>query len=276
MLHIIHRKHHGGSFGGAADAFKGFVENLTEKLALRISDLPREHKPKTLKEPTTFDYPGKFINLIDEGFSLGLREQMTELLSTSCAAVHKAVPKPKSTTLPSIDATQEFLKSLTATLQKHDVPPLDAIRNMYAALARNVLLGAGLPKPPAPLRGWAHRNRHCTSSCADCQQLNAFLRDPEEQTCKFRLSAPRRRHIEERLPVALFDCRTLRSGLPHVLVVTKRGTEHDDEMRQYDDAIRLFQDRIRFLQCPYVETLLGEGLYRKLVMLQDEPGPTET
>lgn len=277
LLQTVHRKYHDGTLVEGSAVFKHLVENLKEKLGLRISDLPREHIPKTFNGPATYGYPEKFINLIDQGFSLGQIEPMTELLRTSCAAIHKAVPKPTSQTLPSCAATQEFLESLTATLQKHHVSPIDAVRNMYVALTRNVLLGAGQPKPPRRPQGWAHRHRHCTTFCVDCKELDAFLRDPEKQTGEFRLAAPRRKHIEGRLPPQFFEFKTVKTRVPpHALVVTKRGTEFDEEMCQYDKAIRVFRDRVRFLQCPYVETLLGEELYSKVVMLEDKPASDGT
>ena len=162
------------TFDNASECFRLILEELPEKLALRVSDFPRdsvfeevefeesESEEDALEEDgsesyesesnesnesntsDTFDYPEKFNTLIDNGFSMGLTAWTTELIGASCAAIHSAVPKPNSGTILSYSAVQSFLTSLTSTLVNHKIPfnemYFESVGDMYAVLLRRCVL----------------------------------------------------------------------------------------------------------------------------------------
>ncbi|KAI1074910.1 hypothetical protein F5B20DRAFT_561590 [Whalleya microplaca] len=83
---------------------------------------------------------------------------------------------------------------------------------------------------------------------------------------KFQAAAPRRQHLESRLPREFFRCQTDQSQATYRLTVKKLCNEFPEDMKQYNQKLRLFQNEVRPFQGKYVEALLGEVRYRKLVL----------
>ena len=77
----------------------------------------------------------------------------------------------------------------------------------------------------------------CRRECRECRDLDAFLVDPVRRTVEWRQNEQYRRHIEDRirtneLPV---DHRTVKSGRPYTIALTKSSTLFDRESQQRRD-----------------------------------------
>ncbi|KAI0479394.1 hypothetical protein GGR56DRAFT_690765 [Xylariaceae sp. FL0804] len=273
------------SIPGAAEGIRRMLEGLSAKLTLEITNFPREswstqaHKYQCAEAAVLRN----FVDLLDHALGLEFREQATALLDTSCTTVYQSLsqPKPKaqpkSTTNaqtnanppPSRVVVEGFLTHLLSTLDKHGFPAPPSCRTMLAQLLREVVTAGYPSSAPSPPRGWWHAPRACAATCAVCRPLDAFLGDAMLQTHEFRLATPGRQHLERQLPRALFDCATDKThGTPYTLVVTKRGTEFREVLERYRREVAVVERRVRPFRNRYVEELLGEDLYRELVLLQ--------
>ncbi|KAI0835287.1 hypothetical protein F5Y06DRAFT_137588 [Hypoxylon sp. FL0890] len=257
--------------GRAIDTFQCILEGSAEKLALQIGDFPhpdwqtRAHGIKSIEASSVRGV----LEVIDEGFDMGLTQQAIELIDASCTNISQSCPKPKTEGFPCSTVIQQFLESLIVILRKYQIF-LESVKNMFITLLRNILV-ANPPIRPKPPRGWAHRPRRCNPACQDCKELTAFLTNSDARTHSFRMPERRRTHIENQLPYNLFRCDTNKGRVPYELVVTKLGKESELDMKDYKQRLLIFENRVRGLRCEEVKSLLGEDLYNELVMLKDIP-----
>lgn len=264
----------------ATDIFECILKGSVKKLALHIGDIPRSVPKHNLYNH--YDYGAhrhksnerslkKTITLFDQGMSMGLSQLTTRLLEASCTNIYGGYSKEDKNTL-SIDPVREFLSTLASTLQKHAAPPLESVKNMFVALIRGALV-VRVPKRPKQPRGWAHNPTECPISgpCHVCKQLNTFLRDPIMQAQTFWLRPEEKQHARLLLPVRSFELDSERSRSPHGLIVYKRGTEYAYNLREYEASMAALEERVSKLRCEYVKSLLGDDLYRELILLEATP-----
>ncbi|KAI1206309.1 uncharacterized protein F4807DRAFT_463799 [Annulohypoxylon truncatum] len=279
VLHAIYNKRDANLLANPKGIFQSILDESAKKLALQIQDFPVSGYVTGMLEPRGFlSEPAAtirdVIEVIDQCFDLGLIEQATDILDTSCTNIYQYCPKPRTKSIPGPMIIRDFLLSLVAVLQKHQVTPPESSKNMFIILLRNILV-FNPPKWPKPPRGHAHKPRpKCYKStelhpCKDCEDLNAFLKSPDMDVCEFRMAQYRQRHLQEQLPPELFSCHSEQK--PAKLIVRKLGKEHKQEMKEYKTNLTAFEDHVRALRCEYVESLLGEELYGELVLLKDIP-----
>jgi len=99
---------------------------------------------------------------------------------------------------------------------------------------------AARPEPP---RDWT-REATVACTCAECRELNAFLKSPVEEVRQF----PRRKEIRQHLhrQIEGHGCDlthvTVRKGSPQTLVCRKTQASHDRRLAQYEVDVQLLLD----------------------------------
>ncbi|KAI0851538.1 hypothetical protein F5Y00DRAFT_267723 [Daldinia vernicosa] len=255
----------------ATDAYRCILESSTEKLALRNSNFPAPYPYPSIpfsENNLSFE---KIIEVISLGLDMGLSKEAIKLLEISCTNICRSSLILKGKKILPRGIVQNFLEDLLAVLQKHKVPPLECVRDMFVALFRDILIGR-LPKRPTKPRGWKHKPINCSMNCRDCRELNSFLVNSEEKEREFTMATEQRQHLESQLPKNLFHCRTKTGRAPYGLVVTKLGREFEEDMKDYQDRLTFLNRELRPFKCEYMKSLLGEELYQELVLLKDASG----
>ena len=104
---------------------------------------------------------------------------------------------------------------------------------------------------PEPPRDWT-REATVACTCADCRELNAFLKSPNEEIHRF----PRRKDLRQHLhrSIERHECDlthvTVRKGSPQTLVCTKTNASHDRRLAQFEVDTELLSE---------MEALAGPG-----------------
>ncbi|MFT4639280.1 MAG: hypothetical protein ACI8T1_002605 [Verrucomicrobiales bacterium] len=98
-------------------------------------------------------------------------------------------------------------------------------------------------KAPAIPKDWAQK-AEWRCSCADCQELKKFTKDPAAQELRMRLAKERRRHLHGVIDRNKLDMShvTERRGSPLTLVLTKRRTAYDAKRLQYERYLSALDD----------------------------------
>ncbi|KAI8812794.1 hypothetical protein BJ742DRAFT_553464 [Cladochytrium replicatum] len=146
-----------------------------------------------------------------------------------------------------------------------------------------------LTTPVPPMNWRINRQIRCPRRCADCKQLQSFLRHSAHVSARYALPHRRREHLQRELERAVsvvptenthrssqetgptlaslthellteVRCETVREGTPHALVITKTRRVYEDNWRQW----------ARFT----VGSLIGGGPGRDLGKGKDESGGT--
>jgi len=88
--------------------------------------------------------------------------------------------------------------------------------------------------PPEPPRDW-RQNVKVSCRCADCRELEVFVRDPIAQVHRFRVRQDRRQHLHGQIQRDGLDMThvTERTGSPQTLVCTKDRRSFAQRGRQY-------------------------------------------
>lgn len=183
----------------------------------------------------------------------------------------------------------KVLECLIDAAQKHQLPlPLAPLKDLFEVLVRKYLLFDAPTQYPPPPVGWTHKPRRCgdqyrTNSCPHCAELNQFLLASDQAQARFQRPATFRTHVERQLPKEFFRCESGPSpnGGCYTLVVTKLKTEYQDDVDQFLNKVARIDERVRFFSTTareYVEELLGDNLFRELVLLEKirQPPPTPT
>jgi hypothetical protein len=92
--------------------------------------------------------------------------------------------------------------------------------------------------PPTEPADWAQpANLECR--CADCRELEAFARNPNERVHRFRVRQDRRQHLHGTIERYGLDMnhQTERIGSPQTLVCNKNRRTFDNRCKQYTDDI---------------------------------------
>jgi len=82
----------------------------------------------------------------------------------------------------------------------------------------------------------------CT--CADCQELQQFLKVPTEQVHRFRVRKDRRQHLHQQIDSHKCDMthQTERKGSPHTLVCTKNYSSYEKRQKQWEVDKKLLKE----------------------------------
>ena len=113
--------------------------------------------------------------------------------------------------------------------------------------------------PPKPT-GFERQPRGCGPHCEDCVSLDAFLTDAKKPTAHFAVKAQRREHLEDRLRASTCSTETMKNRTPYTLVVTKRGMEWENAMKEWDKRCGFAIAKVEEIGVEKVRELLGDEL----------------
>lgn len=138
---------------------------------------------------------------------------------------------------PLLTVHMSVFHDLAPWLKKHVKRPSAALSQWVASCrAQLEALTAKAPQRPRDFR----RAAAISCRCADCGQLRRFLEDPREQVYRFRARQDQRSHLENAIRVAHcdLDCKTERTGSPHVLVCTKNTASFEAAVKKYHQDLK--------------------------------------
>ncbi|OWK36220.1 2OG-Fe(II) oxygenase [Fimbriiglobus ruber] len=140
---------------------------------------------------------------------------------------------PQLYTLPAHVAA---LTTLGPWFAKHVKKPNEILAKWLDACCEQLeALTAQEPAAPKDFR----REANVSCTCADCDELRQFLKNPAEKVHRFRVRQDRRNHLgnivqNDRLDVT---CVTDSSGSPHTLVCTKSTASYEAKLKTYHEHL---------------------------------------
>ena len=162
--------------------------------------------------------------------------------------------------MPAIDQTdllERFLAHVLADTKHYDlheilIPAAESLRKEFGpksagrAVYRRLLehsieeLRSLTPAPPQLPADWAQEVK-LRCRCADCRELEQFLRDPEERVHRFRAGKDRRKHLHQQIDNQRLDVDhvTDRRGSPQTLVSTKNRASYERKKKEFAENTRL-------------------------------------
>ncbi|OTB07529.1 hypothetical protein M426DRAFT_8531 [Hypoxylon sp. CI-4A] len=95
--------------------------------------------------------------------------------------------------------------------------------------------------------------------CRDCNDLNAFLTDPDTEVDRFSIGKGRRQHLHEMLDEYLPECKheTERWGNPQTLVVTKAGGQAYRDVESWNERKVMVREKLEEFDQAMLHALLG-------------------
>ena len=119
-----------------------------------------------------------------------------------------------------------------------------SLQHLWTSAAEFVLRRS--EAPPQPPSDW-RLDVELSCSCPDCQELQAFARDPAERVHRFRIKKERRRHLHNMIDRHRLDMNheTERVGSPQTLVCTKDRRAFDRRISQYRDEIAAMRTLVK-------------------------------
>jgi hypothetical protein len=146
--------------------------------------------------------------------------------------VDHALARPKK--YPLAAAHVAALTALRPWLEEHVTEPCPALSRWLASCLEQLeSRTAQAPQPPADFR----RPAKISCRCADCEELQRFLKDPNEREHRFPVAEHRRGHLEGiiRQHGCDLDLRTERRGRPYTLVATKNTASYNAKLKTYHE-----------------------------------------
>lgn len=263
-----------GSLSGAGEAAKKILSSQLQRLCLGRINLLSLHDQEAANEVD------RFVELVGVCLASGFTDEALKLAeSIQPDPRHQQHPPGPRLVFTGVrtayvpNLAHELVRILGDLMSLHKAPFMESLRGVFEDLLRNYALS---PFPDYPVRpaSWAHQPRACTPTCGPCMDLDQFLIDPQHQAARFSLLKKDRDHLEKRLPRGLFRCVVDPSSKPHTLLVHKNS--QDGEFREALAAyearakdLRLYTKDLREEQ---FQKILGDDLYRELVLLEGPPG----
>lgn len=225
----------------------------------------------------------RFIDTVGVCLTSGFTEEALKLIQNTNlnAQPQQHYPEPRiisTVTGPGTafmpNLAHRFVRMLGDLLAAHTAPFTESLRYLFEYLLRHYALP---PFPIFPARpvGWAHRPRGCGRSCEACGELDMFLTDPERKVGDF--SHLRRAHIRDhvirRLPSDTFKCAVnLRGNVSFLIYKISADGEFREALSAYEHAARALRDCTKDFHGEHFWRILGEDLYRELVLLEGPGG----
>ncbi|RYP77588.1 hypothetical protein DL769_003361 [Monosporascus sp. CRB-8-3] len=304
LLDGLFRKGEKNELARAEAIARRVLDATLPKLRLEIDDFSTsmvENQPRdAYSRASSWNYPtcavANFVRYLDLFLRYNFRDLSRQLLETSCGHIVKSLrngsSKPgagpsgiiysareKIEYMPS-SFVREFLEDLVGIAEKHQLPEIPSLRELFEILFRRYVL-VGLPIFPPPPPGWTHKPRSCRDPyrrdpCPHCAELNQFLVASDQVQARFTKAQTCRDHIEKQLNSQFFRWWTESSsvrGYNSTLVVTKLGTEYAEDVQQFLRSVARIEDGVRVFARDYVRRLLGDELYRELILLEKIRAP---
>ncbi|TRX91662.1 hypothetical protein FHL15_007444 [Xylaria flabelliformis] len=218
---------------------------------------------------TFFSSPaGCFLDILERTLLHGLKSIAANLLDATWTNINACHKDEDTTPLKSYykRIIECFLHRLGQILQGYKVSHLDSTRQIFTLLTRRGLY-ADVPSYPKKLPGWSHKPRGC--GCKDCDKLDDFLR--AEDVSEFECKEPPYHIRNDRLPSSIFKLEF--DPLSDTLKISKlQGKEFEDDISKYNWKVADLEERLKILRNEYMKELMGDAVYRELVMLEGVKG----
>ena len=131
--------------------------------------------------------------------------------------------------------------------QDHTPPAVDpAIQHLWTSATEFLLRRSEVPPQPPP--DWRlHAEFSC--KCAECRELQAFARDPDESVHRFRIRQERRSHVQNAIDQHRLDMThvTDRVGSPQTLVCTKDRRTFKARMKEYENEMAAMNTLVKLV-----------------------------
>lgn len=249
--------------------FLTILEKARSRLALRVSDLPVENvwiNYHYAENPNSLDCL-QFSRLVNQCVALGITSEAFQLIE-ECRKTLSANPTGDRSRVNGQKLVADLIGPLASTMHSCAITLTSDVKWVFEYLIRDVLHHK-LPTFPTKLEGWRHKRRGCTdASCQDCATMNAFLGSADQKSWRFSASAPRRQHIESKLPHSLFMVQTVRNGSPLTLLVDKLGRDYAQDLQDFQEQLKSLLNVLGPLKGDSMRRILGDATYRELILLQ--------
>ncbi|KAF9777669.1 hypothetical protein IL306_004345 [Fusarium sp. DS 682] len=253
-----------GSFKKSSELYNSTLECAGKQLCPSVEEL------KSHSFWVGWSVCMELTELLKEAYLNCAGQEALRVLELNC----KTFNKNKEVWLPdhNYGIYNNFLVPLLKILEANKVPPLPAVQDFWEISLREVL-HRPIDSRPDELAGWAHKKSPCSekTECEDCQGLNAFLEDPEQQEWESLIDRTRLNHLEYRLRDPIYSLKKVEVDSKYKLTVTKRGTNFDKELRGWQEGFRAVESQLRGLRGDYMRSFLGDEKYKELVLLE-KPG----
>lgn len=147
-----------------------------------------------------------------------------------------------------------------------------SVKMLFCKLTKRHLHRLHLPNPPLPDKpmNWTKPKKGCNEeTCRDCKKLDRFLEDPLEKYEQFKVSAIRRKHIQqqirgiagasdsqgttvENVPTTEFRFRVLQDPYPGILILQKTHKNWESQMLAWSKKCDLAMNEVE-------QELVGRG-----------------
>ncbi|KAI1367681.1 hypothetical protein F5Y08DRAFT_297962 [Xylaria arbuscula] len=247
------------------------------------SCVPKLHLVKVTFNSPLPEYNGtieyeRFCHLVNSCLQSNLQKPIDELLRRSTGVI-KSAPKDQASAIfewhPEFSSkpilAEEMLQTICRDFEKNSMPPSEPAREFVIAVLKKYVI-RNLPKCPRQLPGYSHEKRGC-GRCEHCAELDEFLVSQHEQERVFVKGPVICKHLQERLPLNLFQ-RTQSSSTTakqFCLRVVKLNKEHEVAVKDYMTQLRQVSKRLQPFRSEYLKQLLGSDAYGELVMLDKLP-----
>lgn len=176
---------------------------------------------------------------------------LCEAAARKIAARPEVFP-PATLVVPALDRMWSQQDQFPTTVER-------ALERLWTSSAQFLLRRSEVPPQPPP--DWRIEAKlSCT--CADCLKLQAFIRDPAEESHRFRVNKERRRHLHQVIDRHRLEMThvTHRAGSPQTLVCTKDRRTFQARMKEYQTEIAA----MRMLMGLAPQTTIAGGLRERL------------
>ncbi|RYP03240.1 hypothetical protein DL764_005287 [Monosporascus ibericus] len=225
LLDGLFRKGEKNELARAEAIARRVLETTLPKLRLEIDDFSTSMVEKqpgdAYSRASSWDYPTFAVANFPVAGPSGI----------GCSAPEKLEYMPSS-------FVREFLEDLVDIAEKHQLPEIPSLRELFEILFRRYIL---------------------------------FLAASDQVQARFTKAQTYRDHIEKQLSNQFFQWWTEPSsarGVNSTLVITKLGTEYAEDVQQFLRSVTRIEEGVRVFARDYVRRLLGDELYRELILLE--------
>ncbi len=171
-----------------------------------------------------------------------------------------------------------FLSHLINGMNKSNDLDLALFQDLSRDIISCFLRKSSLPDKPTPSRDWSRSP--CGCGCMICQQLDAFLQNPQRSIFEFRRRKQERSHLEDQLlrhgnhvgnRHGSLQMSTDTSGNPHGLIIRKTLNEYEINLGAWQNNRNLIHHTITRLGLENLKKLLDRDFHTMVDELKPVP-----
>lgn len=212
-----------------ASALNYTLEHKPTAVALTLHDFKTTQTSNGLGSKHIFDRLDAFENLINATLDQHLEKEAGKIVQLTADRLSDGA----------VDASLDVLRTPRWIVQLMP-QTLKLKSHVFTAYAKQInhrlleLMFVDLMKQrPQPPSNWARTKCLRPRCCVECDQLNAFIRDPFQQVGRWQVVTKTRQHLTKFLSTQYYTIDTdSRYGTPYILVVTKTNQEYLEELQK--------------------------------------------